>query len=99
VCGIAGFAGGYVESLADHMNTAQGHRGPDGRGVFEDREAEITLGHVRLAILDLSDAAAQPMRSATGRFVISFNGEIYNFRELRSELESRGWRFRTTSDT
>jgi asparagine synthase (glutamine-hydrolysing) len=99
MCGIAGYTGRLIEGLAARMNAAQCHRGPDGRGVFEDPEAGIALGHVRLAILDLSDAAAQPMRSVDGRFVISFNGEIYNFRALRSDLELNGWRFRTTSDT
>lgn len=98
MCGIAGFAGGFWPALAQKMNAAQKHRGPDGDGVFEDPEAGIGLAHVRLAILDLSHAASQPMHSADGRFVLVFNGEIYNFRELRSKLES-GWVFRSSGDT
>ena len=72
-------------------------RGPDDQGVWQ--EAGVCLGHRRLAILDLEARAAQPMHSACGRFVIAFNGEIYNFRELRQDLEARGIAFRTTSDT
>jgi len=72
-------------------------RGPDGRGVWTD--GTVTLGHCRLAILDLEPRASQPMHSADGRFVIVFNGEIYNFRSLRHRLESDGYVFRTQSDT
>jgi asparagine synthase (glutamine-hydrolysing) len=79
------------------MNEAISHRGPDGAGIFLD--ANIGLGHRRLAILDLSDRASQPMATSDGRFVISYNGEVYNYKELRSELEQKGYRFRSTSDT
>ncbi len=72
-------------------------RGPDGLGVWQD--PGVSLGHRRLAILDLDTRAAQPMHSACGRYVIVFNGEIYNFRALKRELESQGTIFRTTSDT
>jgi asparagine synthase (glutamine-hydrolysing) len=99
MCGIAGFVGGFVDGLMDRMNAVQAHRGPDGRGVFEDAGAEAALGHVRLAILDLSGQAAQPMTSADGRHVLVFNGEIYNFRELRVGLERAGCAFRSTGDT
>jgi len=81
------------------MNQIQKHRGPDGDGVFEDPESGVGLGHVRLAILDLSTAANQPMISPDGRYVLVFNGEIYNFKELRNELKGKGWVFRSTGDT
>jgi len=74
-------------------------RGPDGAGLWLSKDGRIGLGHRRLAILDLSDAAAQPMATPDGRFHIVFNGEIYNFPELRSELEADGHRFRSTGDT
>ena len=72
-------------------------RGPDGEGYWQ--EAGAVMGHRRLAILDLDPRAVQPMHSACGRYVIVFNGEIYNFRALRTELEKQGVAFRTTSDT
>src|SRR5918999_235911 len=99
MCGIAGFVGSFVPRLARRMNTAQAHRGPDGHGVYEDADAGIALAHVRLAVLDPSAAAAQPMHSSDGRFVLIFNGEIYNFRELRQKLAARGHNFTSTGDT
>jgi asparagine synthase (glutamine-hydrolysing) len=99
MCGIAGIAGEFVPGLIQRMNQAQGHRGPDGRGVHVDPELKIGLGHVRLAILDLSPAAAQPMISADGRYAIVYNGEIYNFAELRRDLEKNGMVFRSSGDT
>ncbi len=81
------------------MIGAERHRGPDGEGLWSDPVAAIAMGHARLSIIDLSDAAAQPMATADGRYTIAFNGEIYNYRALRSELEAKGVRFRTTSDT
>jgi asparagine synthase (glutamine-hydrolysing) len=98
MCGISGLLGDSRPGLMDAMNRAQAHRGPDGRGVFEDAAAAVALGHVRLAILDLSAAAAQPMQTADGDHVLTFNGEIYNFRDLRPALEKRGARFRSTGD-
>src|SRR5437773_3692093 len=71
------------------------HRGPDDSGLWH--EAGVVIGHRRLAILDLS-ASRQPMTDTTGRWVLSFNGEIYNYRELRPQLETR-WQFRTHGDT
>lgn len=106
MCGIAGlmtlrgqsaFADPAATALA--MADALPHRGPDGRDAWGDPEAGIGLGHRRLAIVDLSPTGAQPMHSADGRYVISYNGEVYNFPELRTELAARGHKFRGTSDT
>jgi asparagine synthase (glutamine-hydrolysing) len=81
------------------MTTTLSHRGPDDSGVWSSREAGIAFGQRRLAIIDLSPMGHQPMMSSSGRYTITFNGEIYNFRELRAELEDRGVRFRGHSDT
>jgi asparagine synthase (glutamine-hydrolysing) len=97
MCGIAGYVGRFEPALLGRMNRAQGHRGPDGSGEWHD--AQAGLAHVRLAILDLSANGAQPMADASGRVVLSFNGEIYNYRELRTRLERRGIAFRGGSDT
>jgi asparagine synthase (glutamine-hydrolysing) len=104
VCGIAGFWTpelGVDEGLSTlrGMTSAIRHRGPDSEGHWCDQGAGIFLGHRRLSIIDLSAEGSQPMVSAGGRYVISFNGEIYNFRELRSELDGHGVRFRGRSDT
>ena len=99
MCGIAGLVGDYIPGLVSRMNASQIHRGPDGSGVWEDTRANVALGHVRLAILDLSDNALQPMHSPDGRHVVVFNGEIYNFRELRERLAGLGHRFRSQGDT
>ena len=74
-------------------------RGPDGSGEWTSSDGRVSLAHRRLAIIDLSDAGAQPMATADGALVISFNGEIYNYRELRAVLEGKGYRFRTGTDT
>ena len=101
MCGVAGVLnldGAPVspETLR-RMTNALSHRGPDGEGLWI--EGAIGLGHRRLAIIDLSAAGRQPMQTADGRYVLSYNGEIYNFRELRAELESKGYRFRSRTDT
>lgn len=99
MCGIAGIIrGGSAETL-ERMAFAQAHRGPDDWGVqwFPDRRSG--LAHRRLSILDLSPAGHQPMANAAGKRWITFNGEIYNFRELRRELEGDGHRFRSDTDT
>jgi asparagine synthase (glutamine-hydrolysing) len=105
MCGIAGiYAFGRAAPPAeraellrmrDHMAT----RGPDGAGEWQSQDGRIMFGHRRLAIIDLSETGAQPMQSADGKIVVTFNGEIYNYRALRAELETEGFRFRTQSDT
>jgi asparagine synthase (glutamine-hydrolysing) len=101
VCGIAGIfrSGEVVEDLGvvRAMLEALRPRGPDGAGVFH--ESGVTLGHRRLAILDLSEAGHQPMRSVDGRFIISHNGEVYNFQDLRRELGLAPTDLRSKSDT
>lgn len=98
ICGILNPGGAPVDQrvLAD-MTAALAHRGPDGEGLFA--EGGVGLGHRRLAILDLSERGAQPMRTADGRYAITYNGELYNHLELRAELEALGHRPRSTSDT
>ena len=81
------------------MRTTLEHRGPDGAGLFVSPDARVGLGFRRLRIIDLSPAADQPMSNEDGTIHIVFNGEIYNFKDLRSELAVRGHRFRTHSDT
>ncbi|MGP1274865.1 MAG: asparagine synthase (glutamine-hydrolyzing), partial [Caulobacterales bacterium] len=99
MCGIAGYArpGGGLD-LKPALDAIL-HRGPDGSGIFEDAAAGIGLGHVRLSIIDLSEAGAQPMTSADGHGVLSYNGEIYNYPELRDGLLAKGHEFRGSSDT
>jgi asparagine synthase (glutamine-hydrolysing) len=98
MCGINGSAGTFIPGLVDRMNQVMAHRGPDGSGRYEDSNGRVAMGHVRLSILDLSNNAAQPMRSEDSRYVITFNGEIYNFKELRQQLE-RDYTFRSSGDT
>jgi asparagine synthase (glutamine-hydrolysing) len=105
MCGIAGFwdRRNRIESdlraPIEKMTVALTHRGPDDSGVFIDDGASVALGSRRLAIIDLSDLGHQPMATSDGRFVLAYNGEIYNFGDLRRELASRGVRFRGSSDT
>jgi asparagine synthase (glutamine-hydrolysing) len=106
MCGIAGFldprqSKGHEELsvTARRMATALRHRGPEDEGVWVDELAGIAFGHRRLSIIDLSPAGHQPMHSASGRYVITFNGEIYNFKTLRAELDVVGAQWRGHSDT
>jgi asparagine synthase (glutamine-hydrolysing) len=100
MCGVAGFLNldGAPASpvILKAMTDAISHRGPDGEGHFID--GAFGLGHRRLAILDLSPTGHQPMLTPDGRYILSYNGEVYNFRELRIELEARGHQFRSTGD-
>ncbi|MEW6088396.1 MAG: asparagine synthase (glutamine-hydrolyzing) [bacterium] len=99
MCGIAGIYGVSDEATVGRMINVQSHRGPDGSGIWNNQEIPVTLGHCRLSIIDLSPEGHQPMSYANGRLWIAFNGEIYNFKELRSELEALGCRFYSNSDT
>src|SRR6266446_9995417 len=105
MCGLTGYwkdggapAAEFEEQVARMADTLV-HRGPDDSGTWVDAESGIALGFRRLAILDLTPAGHQPMHSASGRFVIVFNGEIYNFAGLRKELHALGHKFRGGSDT
>ncbi|WP_341704230.1 asparagine synthase (glutamine-hydrolyzing) [Ferrovibrio sp.] len=99
MCGLAGFVGQGGEHDLLAMTRALVHRGPDGEGVYRDAGAPVFLGHRRLSIIDLA-GGAQPMADATGEVVVVFNGEIYNHRDLRRDLEARGHVFRSDhSDT
>src|SRR5690349_4705727 len=105
MCGLTGLwqpAGGDPQALreaARRMAGALVHRGPDDAGDWVDGETGVAFAFRRLAILDVSPTGHQPMVSAGGRYVLQFNGEIYNFRELRAELEGHGAVFRGGSDT
>ena len=105
MCGIAGFAikGGFKADPAERQVRAMAdaiiHRGPDGSGVWTDSQVGIAMAHRRLSIIDLSSAGAQPMISASGRYVISYNGEIYNHNDIRHELRGGAYEWRGTSDT
>ncbi|RMF53892.1 MAG: asparagine synthetase B, partial [Bacteroidetes bacterium] len=97
MCGIAGFWGKGDKAIGARMIATLAHRGPDYQGVWS--EAQVTLAHARLSILDLDPRSHQPFFSADQRYAIVFNGEIYNFQALRKQLQEKGYRFRTTSDT
>ena len=104
MCGIAGVLGrGADAATVTRMTRALTHRGPDDEGIWIDAEARIAFGHRRLSIVDLSAAGHQPMVSPAGRFVITFNGEIYNHADLRRELEGKGhqvaWRGHSDTET
>lgn len=106
MCGIAGFIdfkkhsnNSLLFDATKKMTDAIVHRGPDDEGIWTDEQNGVALGFRRLAILDLSPLGAQPMKSADERFVMIFNGEIYNFSELRDDLEKKGYTFKGHSDT
>jgi len=101
MCGIAGYVNFNGEPAAQvilkKMTDAIAHRGRDGEGHFVERH--VGIGHRRLAVIDITPSAHQPMMTRDGRYIISFNGEIYNYRELRLELQSLGYEFHSKSDT
>lgn len=102
MCGIAGILGSDAaeyEKAVHKMVAAMAHRGPDGQGVYVSDSGTCVLGHRRLAILDLSEAASQPMISTDGNFALVYNGECYNFRELRDQLRNDGLSFISSGDT
>ncbi len=105
MCGVTGFFSNRswgaeeMRHIASRMASTIAHRGPDDSGVWLDADACIALGFRRLAIVDLSEQGHQPMLSASGRYVIVFNGEVYNHRSMRRELEAAGHVFRGSSDT
>src|SRR5947209_508476 len=105
MCGIAGiYAYHYAANAIDRaeLRRIRDHmvaRGPDGVGEWYSQDERVGFGHRRLTIIDLSERGAQPMMSANGKLVVTFNGEIYNYRRLRASLEARGHMFRTQTDT
>ena len=99
MCGIAGFQGRFNPELLPQMANAMAHRGPDASGEWHSPKCGVGLAHRRLSIIDTSPLGHQPMADVSGQTVVVFNGEIYNFRELRRELESEGHSFRGHSDT
>ncbi len=107
MCGIAGFWSSRVnespKTVIWQMTNSLTHRGPDHAGVWIDANAGLALGHRRLSVLDLSPAGHQPMESACGRYQMIFNGEIYNHKQLRQELEEKGqgtnWKGHSDTET
>lgn len=100
MCGIAGFAGRFDDpALLTQMGAVMANRGPDDSGVWWDASAGVGLCHRRLSIIDLSPLGRQPMWDVSGRVAIVFNGEIYNYRELRLELVAQGFAFASNTDT
>jgi asparagine synthase (glutamine-hydrolysing) len=106
MCGIVGvidtqkrYSSEQLASITLHMRDQMVHRGPDGAGLWQDDQYGVTLGHRRLSIIDLSENGKQPMASPSGRYIISFNGEIYNFPELRMQLSFGAWKSGTDTET
>ena len=106
MCGIAGFVFGHedrprqsLKEIAHAMGQALQHRGPDDAGVWSDNNIGIGLSHQRLSIIDLSQGGHQPMASSCGRFIIVYNGEIYNYKDIRQQLSDRGRCFKSDSDS
>jgi len=96
MCGIVGF-NWDDKNLVQSMNNSQIHRGPDSGGLYIDKS--VSLGSRRLSIIDISSKGNQPMKTDCGEFIIVYNGEIYNYKEIRKDLELRGHIFRSGTDT
>ena len=106
MCGINGFyskSSSTFNNVIVKMNLAISHRGPDSNGTWTDKNSGIVLGHQRLSIIDLSAAGNQPMQSNSGRFILTYNGEVYNHLEIRQELEKNNseikWRGNSDTET
>ena len=102
MCGISGiwhFKNKVNQQIIKPFNNALKHRGPDGEGYYFDNESNLSLGHRRLSILDLSDRGRQPMNYLNGRYCITYNGELFNFIELKEELQRKGYTFFSNTDT
>ncbi len=99
MCGISGFIGSFDSSVLEKINRLQAHRGPDDAGVWFDPSLGVGLAHRRLSIIDLSPAGHQPMWDLKEQAAITFNGEIYNYRELRQGLKADGYQFMSSTDT
>ncbi|MFT5208171.1 MAG: asparagine synthase (glutamine-hydrolyzing) [Candidatus Omnitrophota bacterium] len=99
MCGISGFVAEDTQATLESMCVSLKHRGPDNTGVWLDAEQGIGLGHTRLAIIDLTPAGHQPMTNSNKTIHLSFNGEIYNFRELKLDLEKKGYVFKSQCDS
>jgi asparagine synthase (glutamine-hydrolysing) len=104
MCGLAGLYSSRLsrdelQKVIANMTEALQHRGPDDKGIYTDPSWPMALGHQRLSILDLSQSGHQPMVSASGRYAIAYNGEVYNYKQLAQELEAYGFRFASNCDT
>lgn len=104
MCGICGFIHKQkiTEAALERMTSSISYRGPDDAGTYLQsvgNEWQLGLGHRRLAILDLTEAGHQPMRSADGKVIVCYNGEIYNYQKIREELLQSGYTFRSNCDT
>ena len=99
MCGICGFVGNGNKSILITMREKMRHRGPDDAGIYLNLDDQIGLGHRRLSIIDLSERGRQPMESSSGENVITYNGEVYNYLDIKKELEKNGIYFRSNTDT
>ena len=102
MCGIIGIASSNAKislEWVEHCNNLQRHRGPDNLGYWKSKDSTIILGHQRLSIIDLSNSGNQPMSDTGESIIVTFNGEIYNYRELKNTLTKSGYIFKTKTDT